>query len=94
MKSSNLTLGLLLAAVSALPALGQNYTVTNLSLGGSWSWATGINASGQVAGLAGLPNGDWHAFSWTAAGGMIDLGTLGATYSYPYGINNLGQVVG
>ena len=47
MRLSNLTLGLLLAAVSGLPALGQNYTVTNLSLGGSWSTAFGMNASGQ-----------------------------------------------
>ena len=94
MKSSNLALGLLLAAVSGLPALGQNYTVTNLSLGGSWSSATGMNASGQVAGVAGLPNGHMHAFFWTPAGGMIDLGTLGGPDSMANGISNSGQVVG
>jgi probable HAF family extracellular repeat protein len=35
-----------------------------------------------------------HAFLWTAAGGMVDLGTLGGSYSYPYAVNSSGQVVG
>jgi probable HAF family extracellular repeat protein len=35
-----------------------------------------------------------HAFSWTAAGGMVDLGTLGGTQSSAAGVNANGQVVG
>src|SRR5678816_4621063 len=34
-----------------------------------------------------------HAVSWTPAGGMMDLGTLG-NFSEPYRMNKYGQVVG
>src|ERR1700680_83879 len=39
-------------------------------------------------------NGDVHAFLWTEVGGFQDLGTLGGTGSYAYGINKSGEVVG
>src|SRR5207249_8104303 len=42
----------------------------------------------------GLPNGHMHAFFWTPAGGMIDLGTLGGPDSMANGISTSGQVVG
>ena len=35
---------------------------------------------GQVVGWAGTASGATHAFSWTAAGGMVDLGTLGGSF--------------
>jgi probable HAF family extracellular repeat protein len=35
-----------------------------------------------------------HAFSWTPAGGMHDLGTLGGTYSSAVAINTSGQIAG
>ena len=35
-----------------------------------------------------------HAFSWTPAGGMVDLGTLGGTCSDATAVNASGQVVG
>jgi probable HAF family extracellular repeat protein len=57
------------------------------SLGGQ-SYATAVNDSGQVVG-----NGS-HAFSWTQAGGMVDLGTLGGTASGAIAVNATGQVVG
>jgi len=72
------------------------------TLGGRHSSALGINESGQVAGLS-YVTGDatQHAFLWTpttpngVSGAMIDLGTLGGTYSsYAYGVNASGQVVG
>jgi probable HAF family extracellular repeat protein len=57
-----------------------------------------LNASGQVVGETHTwhdehPVND-HAFSWTAAGGMIDLGTLGGSSSVARAVNARGQVVG
>src|SRR6266446_6992546 len=50
-----------------------------------------INASGQVVGESDTAGGSRHAFSWTAAGGMIDLGTLGGAYSAATAVNDSGQ---
>jgi probable HAF family extracellular repeat protein len=60
------------------------------------STATGINNNGQVAGYSYTSSNDgaYHAFLWSATGGMSDLGTLGGTLSLAYGINNSGQVAG
>ena len=68
------------------------------TLGGTYSIARGINASGQAVGIAdSTGNAAIHAFR-TAANGSInagaDLGTLGGTNSFAYGINASGQVVG
>ena len=59
-------------------AAAQAYSVLDLgTLGGSSSWAYGINASGQVAGYS-ERTGYRHAFITGANGkGMTDLGTLG-----------------
>src|SRR5215218_6346129 len=71
------------------------YKVEDLgTLGGSRSWASAINDSGQVVGysyLAGDQNN--HAFLYKDAK-MTDLGTLGGTSSEAKGINKSGQVVG
>src|SRR2546425_1168993 len=64
------------------------------TLGGSSSSAFGINAAGQVVGVAETASGDPHAFLWDAVNGMKDLGTLGGNGSRPFGINAAGQVVG
>jgi probable HAF family extracellular repeat protein len=46
-----------------------------------------------MSSLAG--DGRDHAFSWTAAGGMIDLGPLpGGIASIAHAVNDRGQVVG
>jgi probable HAF family extracellular repeat protein len=58
------------------------------TLGGTGSWAVGINNAGQVVGTSG-----GHATLWSG-GVASDLGTLGGTWSEAYGINNAGQVVG
>ena len=43
------------------------------TLGGTDSYAYGVNASGQVVGYGRTSTGAVHAFSWTQAGGMVDL---------------------
>jgi probable HAF family extracellular repeat protein len=68
---------------------------------GTDSQAEFVNASGQVAGWSftnttinpatGLPTTD--PFLWEK-GTIQDLGTLGGTQNYPYGLNNRGQVIG
>ena len=70
--------------------------------GGLGSVARGINDRGEVVGQRTLPyptttrNPETHAFLWTPAGGMQDIGALGGelTSSVAYDINNAGQVVG
>ncbi|GAA1971465.1 hypothetical protein GCM10009776_37950 [Microbacterium deminutum] len=70
-----------------------------LDIGGSSG--TAINELGQVIGVSLFPDPDTgqdvprqHAFRWTAAGGMQDLGTLGGGSTEATAINNRGQVVG
>src|SRR2546427_8139166 len=72
------------------------WTITDLGVfpGGSISQASGINNSGQVVGSSVLPGDVNHAFLWSSASGMQDLGTLGGTFSAAIGINDSGQVVG
>jgi probable HAF family extracellular repeat protein len=90
---------------AASTCFAQMYTVTDLgTLGGTYSFAQGINESGQVAGFS--PTNDSvvsHPFR-TAANNPInpatdDLGTLSNPLfrfmqSAAYGINASGQVVG
>jgi probable HAF family extracellular repeat protein len=63
------------------------------TLGGTDSEAFGINNLGQVVGWAFVASGVEHAFLWTKAAGMRDLGTLGGS-SRALAINDNGQVVG
>jgi uncharacterized membrane protein len=65
------------------------------TLGGANSGAASINASGQIAGAADLPNGAVHAAFWPgSAGAPIDLGTLGGANSAVQCINDSGEMVG
>jgi probable HAF family extracellular repeat protein len=69
------------------------YAVTNLgTLGGSNSYAFGINDTGQVVGEAETSSGNSHAFLWKE-GAMTDLDPLNSGNSFAIDINNRGQVL-
>ena len=61
-----------------------------------FSTAEAVNASGEVVGDSYTTGGAEHAFSWTARGGMVDLGTLGdsGSTSNAVAVNASGEVVG
>ena len=66
-----------------------SYSVIDLgTLGGGYSRAGDINASGQVVGES-----NSHAFLWQS-GIMTDLGTLGGSDSTANGINNINLALG
>ena len=73
------------------------------TLGGMNSLAEAVNDRGQVVGWSDTPADTGvgvaccsvsRAFSWTQAGGMLDLGTLGGSSSTALAVNASGQVVG
>jgi probable HAF family extracellular repeat protein len=71
------------------------------TIGGTFSSAAAVNEHGQIVGSSALTDtndpdfaGVFHAFSWTEAGGIVDLGTLGDMNSFAIAINDKGQVVG
>ncbi|MGA2435930.1 MAG: hypothetical protein ABSG25_11650 [Bryobacteraceae bacterium] len=74
------------------------YTVTPLGVlpGDSYSYATGINNSGQVTGSSCNSTNHCEAFLYSPGTGMTGLGFLPGynTTSYATGINDSGQVVG
>src|SRR6476659_3615711 len=81
---------------------GASGAMTDLgTLGGTQSFGNGLNASGQVAGESfTTDDAASRAFLWKpttpggASGTMYNLGTLGGTNSYGYGINTSGEVIG
>ncbi|GAC1472974.1 MAG: hypothetical protein NVSMB9_20860 [Isosphaeraceae bacterium] len=95
--------GLVVGSSSTLTGSTHAFTGTgpgNLTDLGSFkngdgsSFGMAINASGHVAGFAGV-GGTFHAFRGTANGGLEDLLTLqGTVASYGYAINSANNVVG
>jgi probable HAF family extracellular repeat protein len=78
-------------------------TVTRVdlgTLGGASSYAAGINSSGTAVGWSETSAGTTHAFRWSAAAGMVDLGTLPgdamsrAVAVLDGGLQNGGQILG
>jgi probable HAF family extracellular repeat protein len=65
------------------------------TFGTTYTEGLAINESGDIAGYAQLPSGDFHAFRYTDAFGLEDLGgaALG-WFSQAFGINASGDVVG
>ncbi|HEX9111366.1 MAG TPA: Ig-like domain repeat protein [Terriglobales bacterium] len=57
-------------------------------------YANGMNDARQVVGRKSQGANEIHAYLWTEASGLMDLGTLGGDSSIASGINNSGQVVG
>jgi len=93
-----LLLSLLTVVVGLLAGSASSATSVTIvdlgTLGGTRSYANAVNDSGQVVGES-TTAGDasTHAFSWTQAGGMVDLGTL-ASSSSAVAVNDAGQIVG
>lgn len=85
---------LLTAGLGGRPAAAQVYTVQDLgALPGSESFASALNATGQVVGIVTAAGGHAHAVRWTQTG-MQDLGTLGGSESSASSLNDAGEVAG
>jgi len=93
-------MGIFVMTAVLAPALANSattyYVITDLgTLGGSSSWAAGINNSGQVTGWSYIANDNAvHAFLYTEGVGMQDLGTLGGTRSCGFGMDDSGDTAG
>ena len=76
-------------------AAAQTYTITDVSAPGvSPSFATGVNASGQVSLYSLTGASASHAWRFTPANGWTDLGSFGGADARATGINDAGTVAG
>ena len=64
------------------------------TLGGSASYANGINDRGQVVGWSLTERDEFQRATLWSNGTTTDLGTLGGINSYAFGINSGGQIAG
>ncbi len=81
--------GFLTSANSPIDPLSDSLPMLN---GGTASYAYGINAAGQIAGVTTTASGD-RAYLYSG-GTLTDLGTFGGEWAYAYAINGVGHVVG
>jgi len=95
-KNKQLSLSLLTALVLSVSSSYANDAefeqLGYLSGGSSFSHAGAISADGTTV-VGRSDDGSHKAYSWTAAGGMVSLGTLGGTSSKANGINDDGSVI-
>lgn len=72
------------------------WTVSSLDMpaGATLVSPSDINEAGQVVGRVLFPDGTSKAFSWSQAGGMLILPSLGGTYDSAVDVNNLGDIAG
>ena len=82
------------APTTELEPQAAPYTAQDLGTLGGSSYANGASADGNtVVGSSVTAGGDAHAFVWTPAGGMRDLGTLGGGSSYASAVSADGRTV-
>jgi probable HAF family extracellular repeat protein len=77
----------------------QSNGMSNLGIAANCgATALGINDAAEIVGWfnnSGSCTFTSHGFSWTKSGGFKDLGVLsGGQYSFAYGVNSAGQIVG
>ena len=82
-------------AVIMVPSVHSQltYTLTELSLGGTWGTAVGLNEGGQVTGRSLDAQGHGQAFIYDPITGIQEI-SLDGTWSEPFAIGETGQVVG
>jgi probable HAF family extracellular repeat protein len=64
------------------------------TLGGNSSYGTAINDHGTAVGYSTVPGGATHAFRWSVADGIVDIGNTGGGNSKAFDINNADNIVG
>ncbi len=76
--------------------VGFTWTQANglQSFGAPGTLPYAINETGTIVGQELTASGYRHAFSYTQAGGIVDLGTLGGSMATALAINNKGWIVG
>ena len=80
--------------VLGVSGIWENGTTTSFgTLGGGWTYASAINARGQVTGQSETAGGQTHGFLWSD-GTMVDIGALDGRWAAPTAINGDGWVVG
>ena len=77
--------------VAPMPMMGKRFNnntgVTTTLTATPELWQI-LKRTTTVVGYSQIPgNATYHAFRWTLAGGMVDMGTLGGTYSYAAGVS-------
>lgn len=94
-RNARLAIALLILSSVATGVAAQSYTVTDLGSLGGTPTAFAINDSGEVVGASRTVDSTvTHAFYWTAATGMVDIGTMGGNLSQAFGLNSHGAIVG